>query len=187
MKLNHPVSVALALIVTMAASAATVMALKTLWQGRATDSAGPMFSSWAGVESQLGRLPGAARMVARPSAPVLQDQQAATRVHSRAEVRAEVLVADTTHDAARGGIALPSGTRLQLRLTPNRTGHLEVHAVNSTGERATLWSAAVSAGATVRTPRLVLDGQRGLETLQVVLRSGDGQALAQREVQVWHE
>ncbi|MES2298057.1 MAG: hypothetical protein V4582_13515 [Pseudomonadota bacterium] len=105
-----------------------------------------------------------------------------------ARLDAHVLVAGDAHNAANGRIALPDGTRFQLRIASSRDGMLEVHAVNpygvATGEP--VWSGHVRAGSAVVTPMLRLEGARGLETLRLQLRAADDGAATERKVQIWH-
>lgn len=109
-------------------------------------------------------------------------------VPAAARVEAAVLVAGERHDARRGRIALPSGTRFQIDLGANRAGRLELYAINPMGVAAgsPLWSAEVGAGQRVRSPLLRLDGVLGLETMQVVLLDAAGSVVAERQVQIWH-
>jgi hypothetical protein len=184
MKLDLSATRVLMFVVTCLACAAAVLAMRSHLDAMSSEGrwlAWPLRADAALTPDRT--LPPATVVVSRPPAPDLQVRQVPTAV----EVRAEVLVADMVHDASRGRIALPSGTRLQLRLAPSQAGRLEVHALNSVGERTALWSARVAAGSKVDTPRLVLEGRRGLETLQVLLRARDGRTLAKRDVQLWHQ
>ena len=120
-----------------------------------------------------------ARLPTPPRAAVVADPK----------VETHLVVGGTSHAASSGPIALHSGTKLQVRLTPNRSGVLELHAVNSLGETSglPLWTVPSSAGSTLLSPVLRLQGQLGMETLQVVLRSPSGQVLTDGAVQLWHE
>lgn len=101
---------------------------------------------------------------------------------------AVLLVAGVEHDPVSDQIALPDGTRFQLQVTSERDGWLEIYAVNPNGvsRSAPLWSGRVRADSPVTTSMLRLQGTRGLETLELILRGPGRRELAQRQVQILH-
>lgn len=161
--------------------------VQTAWHHLAGAAATPALPAAAGLPAGW-----ADNLQARP---VVQLQPApatpARRVVAAAPARVatQLVVAGTAHPADAWPVALPSGTRLQVRLTPNRSGRLELHAINPQGEHSgqALWTTAATAGRTVQSPALRLQGQRGMETLQVVLRHDNGSVLLRDEVQLWHQ
>jgi hypothetical protein len=123
-----------------------------------------------------------------PAAPVPVAVQVVRPAPVPARVNTELLVAGIAHPTIAGPVALPSGTRLQVRLTPTRNGQIELHAISPAGDHAgaPLWTAAATAGSTVQSPPLRLQGQRGMETLRVVLRSPNGAVVSRDDVHLWH-
>lgn len=121
---------------------------------------------------------------ATPPRPIAQRQAPMVR----ARLDAALLINGDVHPAADGRIALPSGSRFQLRLASTQAGILEVHAINPAGQSTgqPLWQVAVSAGAQVVTPMLRLAGTQGLETLRLVLVLPHGGDPVQRDVQIWN-
>ena len=101
---------------------------------------------------------------------------------------ASVLVGGSEHAAEAGRIALPTGTRFQLRLRSERAGTLNLYAISPDGRASAepVWSTPVQGGATVVTPVLRLEGTQGLETLRAVLVGPGQDELARRDVQIWH-
>lgn len=110
-------------------------------------------------------------------------------------IDARVVTAGTWMPTAwTGAPALESGSRFQLVINPSRPGRVAVYATNPLGERsaAPVWSGWVPADDNYRTPNLRLVGNRGMETLHVVLspaRDRQGRLIAAgstKTVQVWH-
>ena len=103
-------------------------------------------------------------------------------------LEATVLVGDQRHNADHGPVALSAGSRFQLSVFANRAGKLEIYAINpkgAVGDRP-LWSTYLRTGETELSPRLRLDGTRGLETLNLVLRGPRGEMQDEVRVQVLH-
>lgn len=93
------------------------------------------------------------------------------------------------HPQALAGdrVALPSGARFDLLVTPPRTGQLEVYALSlDSAAPVLLWAGPASAYATVQTPMMRLEGNKGVERLRVLLRGDRGQVLGIRELRIWH-
>ena len=154
-----------------------------LWQRLSTAQTDSVVQRSQQSEALLRTLQVQAQAQARLPAP----PRAAVAADPRVETH--LVVGGTSHAASNGPIALHSGTQLQVRLTPNRSGVLELHAINSLGETAgvPLWTVPASAGSALLSPVLRLQGERGMETLQGVLRSPSGQVLTESVVQLWHE
>lgn len=123
-----------------------------------------------------GAVPAAARQASWPAAS------------QQPHLQARVVVAGVEQAAGSGRIALPSGSRFQLSLTADRGGIVEVHAINPAGETqgTPVWSSTIDAGQRLETPALRLTGERGLETLRVVLRQPGGRVVGERQLQLWH-
>ncbi len=182
------------LVVTVGAAAG--VAISTVWRQGLLQSA---WAQWSGEPTTTAHLVGwAGEVQPRPAfrrAPAdgLAAQPAAAAPGVRGaphpRVATALLVGGRAHPADAGPVALPSGTRLQVRMTPNRSGRLELHAINPLGhyEGAALWASPATAGSTVYSPPLRLQGERGMETLRVVLRSPQGDVLLQEEMQLWHQ
>ncbi|MES3022147.1 MAG: hypothetical protein V4857_11270 [Pseudomonadota bacterium] len=118
----------------------------------------------------------------------LAQQAAARNASAGASLDTAVLVAGARHDARDGRIALPSGTRFQLRVISSREGQLEMYAVTPDGrsDSQPVWSGKVGAGVAVITPALRLEGARGLETMNLVLRAPGQEVAAHSTVEIWH-
>ena len=86
------------------------------------------------------------------------------------------------------GLALNSGEQLVLRLLPSHSGWLMLDTINPHGVHSDgpIWRAWVSAGETVDTETLRLQGARGLELLIVTQHMVDGKAPIRRPLQIWH-
>lgn len=123
-----------------------------------------------------------ARAPALPAAPGMPSAPEAVQLATT------VLVGDTALDTARSRVALPSDTRFKLQISSSHAGVVEVHVVNPEGQggAAPLWSATASAGQQVLSPMLRLQGTRGIETIQVILRGPQQQVQAQRDIKIWH-
>ena len=119
------------------------------------------------------------------SVPVVQ----ASFIHARTVTAGNIVQANWT-----GAPAMPSGSRFQLAINTSRAGQVAVYAVNPAGEPSAgpVWSGYVPHNGEYLTPMLRLEGTRGMETLQIVLKptyNARGQ-MTQRgsnaSVQVWH-
>lgn len=175
--------VVLALLVAAAAGAGVSLATRHVLDTRATDagragatglSDGPL----AGVEPIPRPTWQASLQPARDIAPARQP----------AGIAATLLVGGVEHDPSTGPIALPDGTRFQVRLRPERDSVLEIVPVNPMGEvsPAPLWMSRVSARVTATTPLLRLEGMRGYETLVVVQRDLQGRVISEKAVRILH-
>lgn len=181
------------------------------WLGSASPAA-----AWVRVATWMGGSPhaqadGAPRSGAVPAAGRVEDPprmaEAATPAPRRAaptlaprplpadpprgapaRLMAALWVNGSAQAASAGRLALPAGTRFQVNVSANRAGTLAVYAVNPEGRASDepLWQTALQAGQGQLTPMLRLEGTRGLETLRLVLLDGEGRALAERQLQVWH-
>lgn len=170
--------------------------LAQAWQASGSAAAAwARVNHWAAGEGDAGNLQ--ALLPAR--APVLLPVAATTGQGSAQAAQsgpaprpmrmdAAVLVGGQVHSAEAGRIALPAGTRFELRVSANQSGRLEVYAVNPQGIQAAepLWSTPMDGDAPVSSPALRLDGTRGLETLKLVLRGSAGEVLARKQLQIWH-
>lgn len=90
--------------------------------------------------------------------------------------------------AAGTPVALPSGSRFHVQVGAAEASWVEMHAVNPHGVPSSgpLWSGVIEANGHVLTPRLRLEGARGVETLRLLRRSlRDGQ-LSEEQVQLMH-
>lgn len=150
---------------------------------QASYKAGSLSGGWA-------RLTGAGAVV-RPSPDDVARavfEQSAVSPRPVAQVDAALLVGGAVHQASQGRLALPTGTRFQIRLVASRSGTLELYAVNPSGASSSepLWTGAAQAGTEVLTPALRLEGTQGLETLRVVLKVPGQGVVALRKIQVWH-
>lgn len=162
---------------------------------------GLAFQTWhsAGSWSQAG-----ARMAAWWGGEHVADDAALAAAHAAVPAPAPVIrqapavapprlqVALWVNGAAQGSgserLALPAGTRFQVKVSTNRAGTLAVYAVNPEGQSSAepLWQTALQAGQSRLTPMLRLAGTRGLETLRLVLLDGDGLPLVERQLHIWH-
>lgn len=96
-------------------------------------------------------------------------------------------VAGQAQALAGDHVALPSGARFDLRITPPRAGQLEVYALSPAGTvPVLLWTGPAAAHAAVQTPMLRLEGRTGVERLRVLLRGSRGQVLGLHELRIWH-
>ena len=115
---------------------------------------------------------------------VAETRQAAPR-HDR--LQTEVLVGTRAYGGAER-VALPAGTRFRLRLSATTEGVVQIVAINPAGAvHGELWRGVVTAGDTTLTPRFRLQGQRGLETLQVrFVPIGGSRAASVQTLRLWH-
>lgn len=113
----------------------------------------------------------------------------------KSHIRARIVTAGfSTLASWTGAPALPSGARFQLTLTPSRAGIVDVYTINPNGERSAspVWTGRVDAGVATLTPHLRLEGNRGMETLEVALRAtrdARGNLIyggAHSNVSLWH-
>lgn len=113
---------------------------------------------------------------ARPVAPAQPTQ-----------LQADVILAGE-HQVTRGDpLALPGGSRFAVQVRSSRAGVLEVLALAADGRAPVrLWQQQAGARTTLRSLTLRLEGAPGVERLRVVLRSDQGQLLAERELRIWH-
>lgn len=107
----------------------------------------------------------------QPAAPVLQ---------------AWLVIGSAEHVLNDSRVALPNGSRFQIKLRSSQAGELALFTVSPAGTAGTeaLWRGPVQAQGEAVTPMLRLAGVKGLETLQVELNAGAVGA-ATTKVQ-WH-
>lgn len=157
----------LALVVSVAAAAAFgITKAYFAWQ----DSPTPL---------ALGGL----QIITRP-APVL-----ASAAPIEQSLQAWLVLAGREHSLNAGQVALPNGSRFQIKLQSAQSGYLVVHTVNPEGVRSAqaIWSGAVQAGQPATSGTMQLQGARGQEALLLELQaSPGGPALAQSRLTLWH-
>ncbi len=135
--------------------------------------------------------PFASPVPAYPAAPTVNTAPVAQAafIHVRTVTAGNIVQANWT-----GAPAMPSGSRFQLAINTSRAGQVAVYAVNPDGVRSAgpVWSGYVPHNGEYLTPMLRLEGTRGMETLQIVLKptyNARGQ-MTQRgsnaSVRVWH-
>lgn len=157
----------LVLVVGMAAAAAFGLTKAYfVWQGNPADLA----------QSGL-------QIIDRP-APVLALPGAVQQ-----PLQAWLVLAGREHSLNAGQVALPSGSRFQIKLQSAQSGYLVVHAINPQGLRSAqpIWSGNVQPGIPATTGMMLLQGVRGQETLLLELLASPGAApLAQSRLNLWH-
>lgn len=86
-------------------------------------------------------------------------------------------------------VALPAGSRFFVEVQADQGGTVVATASRGQGAPSTqpLWTAEVKANEVQRSPVMRLDGPTGLEHLHVVLRNAQGQELARRQLNIWHQ
>jgi hypothetical protein len=88
-----------------------------------------------------------------------------------------------------GKVALPAGTRFLVEVKASKAGTLT--ATTSRGQAsasgAPLWQTPVAASSWVKSPVMRLAGPTGLEHLDLVLKDAQGQILAERRLDIWHQ
>jgi hypothetical protein len=99
----------------------------------------------------------------QPSIPVNQ-QVLAPRLS------ASVIVGGSRFDSPEQ-LALPTDSVFELSLGSNHSGEAQVYAINPEGQASHIWSGHLQAGQDQRTPKLRLEGMRGLETLRIVFKA----------------
>lgn len=173
----------LALLVAAAAGVGVSLAARHILDARATDTARSATSG-----SPDNPLTGVEPIPRSTWQAPLQPAGDRTPAGQPAGIVATLLVGGVEHDPGTGPIALPDGTRFQVRLRPERDSVLEIVPVNPMGEvsPAPLWMSRVSARITATTPLLRLEGARGYETLIVVQRDLQGRVIAERAVRILH-
>lgn len=85
-------------------------------------------------------------------------------------------------------LALADGARFQLRLSASEPGTIQLFAISPSGERLAepLWQGEVAPGSTALTPTMRLEGERGVETLQIVHTPAFGGHASVRNIRVLH-
>jgi hypothetical protein len=166
--------VALGVVVVAAAAVTGVRLGWNAWHG---EPGAPQGAEVAGVPALLAAV-SASRATAVAHAPATAAAHLQTALHLAGQ--AVPLEGDR--------VALASGARFDLRITPPAAGRLEVFAVAPSGQvPVMLWSArAHGAGQALRTPTLRLEGDRGVEKLRLLLRGPAGEVLAMHEIRIWH-
>lgn len=124
------------------------------------------------------------QMVDRP-APIL----AAFPAELQQPLQAWLVLAGREHWLGAGQVALPSGSRFQIKLQSAQGGYLMVHTINPQGALSAqpLWSGSVQPGQITTTGVMRLQGERGQETLLLQLMATPGGVpLAQSRFMLWH-
>ena len=104
-------------------------------------------------------------------------------------LQAWLVLAARQHSLNAGQVALPNGSRFQIKLQSAQSGYLVVHTVNPEGVRSAqaIWSGAVQAGQPATSGTMQLQGARGQEALLLELQaSPGGPALAKNRFTLWH-
>jgi hypothetical protein len=110
-------------------------------------------------------------------------------VLSNPELKGWLVIGNTEHSLDDGQIALPTGTKFQIKLRSAQAGLLSIYAINPDGKRSkeAIWSGVIEASGTITTPVVRLDGVKGQETIAVELRDKFRNALiAQTVFKLWH-
>lgn len=89
-----------------------------------------------------------------------------------AQLRAEVVYGNGRYGPHQQ-LALPSGAAFHLALRGDRAGSVQVQTISPDGRASTVWSGRLRPGQERLTPRLALQGKRGMETLRVVFQPAD--------------
>lgn len=89
-----------------------------------------------------------------------------------AQLRAEVVYGNSRYGQHQQ-LALPSGAAFHLALHGDRAGSVQVQTISPDGRTSTVWSGRLRAGQERFTPRLALQGTRGMEALRIVFQPAD--------------
>jgi hypothetical protein len=136
---------------------------------------------WQDGQATLAQ--GNLQIIDRP-APVLASPAAVQQ-----PLQAWLVLAGRDHSLNAGQVALPNGSRFQIKLQSTQSGYLVVHTVNPEGVRSAqaIWSGAVQAGQPATSGMMRLQGARGQEALVLeLLASPGGPPLAQSRFTLWH-
>jgi hypothetical protein len=167
-------------VLVMALAAAGVMGVRHWWQQSAPSLAEP---SVAGTDLVTAPL----RPVVVGSADALPSRRPVT-VAGQSRLNTTIHVAGHPEPVHGDALALPSGARFDVRVSPALAGRVLVYAITpSGGAPVLLWQASAhEARQPLRSPMLRLEGERGVERLRVLLLGNRGEVLGAQEIRIWH-
>ena len=102
-----------------------------------------------------------------PRAPVAAPAQAAAWVTPQLSA---TLVVDGVRAPQSDDYVMAEGSTFELLLATDYDGQVQLMAVNPAGQATRLWGTHLQAGAEHQSPRLRLQGLRGVETLRILFK-----------------
>lgn len=109
-------------------------------------------------------------------------------VQAVAAIQSWLLLGEREHLLGQGQIALPSGSRFQIRVQSAHAGQLSIRAINAQGmvSASPLWQGTVTAGQTIATNTLRVEGVKGQETVLIELLPSNGGPVLTQTAYLWH-
>lgn len=128
--------------------------------------------------------PAAPTIASAPPPPAVQPTAAAPEADSWPVY---LVVAGVAHATDGTALALPGGSRFQLRATPDRDGEIVIRAGHEgVIDPTPLWRGNVSAGQPFTSPVFRLQGRKGREALELTLQPHDAGASTARRIELQH-